>query len=144
MDDRLFNHDNERSQFERTAMQPFLPFLLLLAAPVFAQQEVDTLIVGGHVFQTESGNFVPNTGIAIKDGRFTKIGPDPDQFSAKETVKLGDDKYLLPGLVDCHAYYNVKLIKKRREEFAVMPVIYLANGATVTFSCGEFARLQRR
>ena len=139
MDDRLLNHDNERSLFKRIAMQPLLSFLLLLAAPFLAQQEVDTLIVGGHVFQTESGKFVPNTGIAIKDGRFTKIGAEPDQYSAKTTVKIGDDKYLLPGLVDCHAHYNVKLIKKRREEFAVMPVIYLANGATVTFSCGEFA-----
>lgn len=120
-------------------MQPILSFLLLLAAPVFAEQDADTLIVGGHVFQTESGRFVPNTGIAIKDGRFTKIGVDPEQFSAKETIKLGDDKYLLPGLVDCHAHYNVRLINKRREEFAVMPVVYLANGATVTFSCGEFA-----
>ena len=119
-------------------MQPFLAFLLLITSPVLIQQDVDTLIVGGHVFQTQSGEFVPNTSIAIKDGRFTKIGADPDQYSAKQTVKLGDDKYLLPGLVDCHAHYNVRLIKKRREEFAVMPVIYLANGATVTFSCGEF------
>ena len=119
-------------------MQPFLAFLLLLATPVLNQQDVDTLIVGGQVFQTDSGKFVPNTGITIKDGRFLKIGADPDQVSAKQTVKLGDDKFLLPGLVDCHAHYNVRLIKKRREEFSVMPVIYLANGATVTFSCGEF------
>ena len=115
-------------------MQPFLAFLLLLATPVLNQQDVDTLIVGGQVFQTDSGKFVPNTGITIKDGRFLKIGADPDQVSAKQTVKLGNDKFLLPGLVDCHAHYNVRLIKKRREEFSVMPVIYLANGATVTLS----------
>ena len=73
MDDRSPNHDNERSLLKRIAMQPFLSFLLLLAAPVLAQQEVDTLIVGGHVFQTESGKFVPNTGIAIKDSRSQRL-----------------------------------------------------------------------
>ena len=100
--------------------------------------EVDTKIVGGHVFQTESGKFVANRGIAIKDGRFLQIDADETNFSAKETVTLTDDQYILPGLIDCHAHYNVRLIRKRREEFEVTPVIYLANGATVTFSCGEF------
>ena len=110
----------------------------LIGSPVQDQQSVDTLIVGGHVFQTDSGKFTANSGIAIKDGRFVKTDAEADQFDARETIKLEDDKYLLPGLIDCHAHYNVRLIKKRREEFAVMPVIYLANGATVTFSCGEF------
>ena len=120
------------------AMSLMLVLCLLFSAPEQEKQAVDTLIVGGHVFETESGKFVSNSGIAIKEGRFVKTNAVPDQFEAKETVMLGDDKYLLPGLIDCHAHYNVKLIKKRREEFAVMPVIYLANGATVTFSCGEF------
>ena len=53
-------------------------------------------------------------------------------------IEWTDDDYILPGLVDCHAHYNVKLIRKRREEFSVIPVQYLANGVTVTFSCGEF------
>ena len=110
----------------------------LIGSPVQDQQSVDTLIVGGHVFQTDTGKFTDNSGIAIKDGRFLKTDADADQFIARETIKLEDDKYLLPGLIDCHAHYNVRLIKKRREEFEVMPVIYLANGATVTFSCGEF------
>ena len=114
-------------------------FCLLLTMPQQPQHlEIDTLIVGGHVFQTDSGKFVPNTGIAISGGRFQKIGVQPDRYSAKETVKLADEHYILPGLVDCHAHYNVRLIGKRREEFEVMPVVYLANGATVTFSCGEF------
>ncbi len=62
----------------------------------------------------------------------------PSEYLAKNTVRLGEDNYILPGLIDCHAHYNVRLIKKRREEFEFMPLVYLANGATVTFSCGEF------
>lgn len=103
-----------------------------------AQQEVDVLITGGHVFHTESSSFRANRGIAILDGRIRGLDIDPSTVKAERTIQLDDDQYVMPGLVDCHAHYNVRLIGKRREEFTVMPVIYLANGVTTTFSCGEF------
>jgi hypothetical protein len=114
-----------------------------------AQESVDLLIVGGQVFQTESGTFEANAGLAIQDGKFIAFDLTDGLPNAKELIELEDGKFILPGIVDCHAHYNVKLIKKRREEFKVMPIIYLANGATVTFSCGEYApeemyRLRRR
>jgi len=96
---------------------------------------VDLVILGGHVFDTASGAFRRNPGLAVEDGRFVEFKPET---KGARTVQLQDDHYILPGLVDCHAHYNVRLLKKRREEFEVMPVVYLANGATVTFSCGEF------
>ena len=102
------------------------------------QQAVDTLVVGGHYFDTETASFKTNSGIAIKNGRFFKLNVDPAKFSAEQTIEVKDGQFILPGLIDCHAHYNVRLIKKRREEFTYMPMIYLANGATVTFSCGEF------
>lgn len=118
-----------------------LPFLCLaFCCPAIGQcqQVVDTLIVGGHVFQTDNGNFETNSAIAIKDGRFLEIGGSAAQYQSKQTLKLNDDQYILPGLIDCHAHYNVRLVRKRREEFKYMPILYLANGVTVTFSCGEF------
>ena len=121
----------------------------LLAQPTLAQDHVDTLIVGGQVFRTDSGTFEPNNGLAIQDGKFSLIDFEKELPTAKQVVDLLDGQFILPGIVDCHAHYNVKLIKNRREEFEVMPIIYLANGATVTFSCGEYApeemyRLRRR
>lgn len=99
--------------------------------------DVDLLLVGGQRFDTEAGLFRPNTGLAIRAGRFVALeGKEPPR--AARTIELNDDQYILPGIVDCHAHYNVRLIRKRREEFEVTPVVYLANGATVTFSCGEF------
>ena len=53
-------------------------------------------------------------------------------------IELGKNHFILPGLVDLHAHYNVRLFRNRREEFLVMPIVYLANGATVTFSAGEY------
>ena len=120
-------------------------FALLVTSPnVHSQetktQEYDTLVTGGSYFNISKSAFEKNTGIAIDDGKFIQIG-DIDLTKTKfaETVKLDSETFILPGLIDCHAHYNVRLFKKRREEFSVMPTIYLANGATVTFSCGEFA-----
>ncbi len=95
-------------------------------------EKADLLVKGGQYFDVESGSFKANDGIAIRDGKFVQAN------SAEKTIELGDDQYVLPGLIDCHAHYNVRLIRRRREEFQYMPILYLANGATVTFSCGEF------
>ncbi len=123
-------------------MKRFIPlvviFVLVAVANSFAQESVDTLIVGGHVFNTESGTFEKNSGLAIAEGKFKSVQLGEKQVEPNRRVELGDNQYILPGLIDCHAHYNVKLIRKRREEYLAMPVVYLANGVTVTFSCGEF------
>ena len=95
------------------------------------------MIRGGHWFDTASGTMVPNQGWIITDGRLAKLDAS-EKVEAAQVLELEPGEFLLPGFVDCHAHYNVRLINKRREEYHVMPVIYLANGATVTFSCGEF------
>lgn len=114
---------------------------MLLCLPQLGscQQAIDLIIHGGNYFDTESGTFRKNAGIAIADGRFVALNAAPKEYDAKKTIELEANEYILPGLIDCHAHYNVRLIRKRREEFEVMPVIYLANGVTTTFSCGEFA-----
>jgi allantoinase len=43
--------------------------------------------------------------VAIRDGRITEVGPY-DAATAGETVVLGDDEALLPGLVDTHVHVN--------------------------------------
>lgn len=120
---------------------PFwLSFLVILqfCCLLEAQKNADTVIVGGQFFDVESGAFVPNVSIAIAKGRFVGVGENPAKYFTQNTVRLGEGDYILPGLIDCHAHYNVRLIKRRREELEFMPLVYLANGATVTFSCGEF------
>lgn len=109
-----------------------LAFSLCCIATGIAQDDADLRIVGGHVFDTELGTFRPNPGVAIEDGRFVGM------THATRTITLGDDDFVLPGFIDCHAHYNVRLHKRRREEFELMPLLYLASGATVTFSAGEY------
>jgi imidazolonepropionase-like amidohydrolase len=101
-------------------------------------QSGDLVVRGGHRFDTESGEFRPNRAILIQDGRFVSLDGEQVAPEGCPELVLGDDDYILPGLVDCHAHYNVRFLRRRREEFTVMPIQYLANGATVTFSCGEY------
>ena len=107
-------------------------------SPASSKADIDLLIVGGKVFRTESASFEANPGIAIDDGKFVDVKARPARFDPKQTIELGDNDFILPGIVDCHAHYNVRLIRRRREEYHVVPIVYLANGVTSTFSCGEF------
>lgn len=99
---------------------------------VIGNDPAELRIEGGYVFDTELGTFLPNTGISVFKGRFV------DAPMAVGTMTLTDNEYVLPGFIDCHAHYNVRLHKRRREEFEFMPLLYLASGATVTFSAGEY------
>lgn len=139
------------------ALQTLAVFSMLSGWMVFGQtasegtepNAYDSVVLGGWVFDTKEGSFRRNEGIGIVGGRFEAldVGSTKDRITRNQSVvtvpedritQLDDSQYILPGLVDCHAHYNVKLFKRRREEFRVMPVVYLANGTTVTFSCGEF------
>ncbi|MEM7473868.1 MAG: amidohydrolase family protein [Planctomycetota bacterium] len=121
----------------------FVLVFLLGIVPSFAQEEGPghleqvAYVVGGQYFDVETGTLRPNFGIQVKSGRFASLDAKPPEGESN-VLRLKENEYLLPGFVDCHAHYNVRLIKKRREEFYFIPVQYLANGATVTFSCGEF------
>ena len=126
-------------------MTPMPQWLLLLAlfcasGELIAQSGDRLLVAGGWRFETESGRFVPNRGILITSGRFSRIDGSPrsDQ-STVEVVSLGDEDYILPGLIDLHAHYNVNLFgRRRRDEVDVNPVLWLANGVTSTFPAGEY------
>lgn len=120
----------------------FLLFLVAVATmpspDIVAQTHSSVLIRGGQWFDLDSGTFSPNEGILIRDGRFEVVNEQVEYDPDIPVLELEDDRYILPGLIDCHAHYNVRLFRKRREEFHVIPIQYLANGITVTFSCGEY------
>ncbi len=113
---------------------------LLLAAPLVGQEPV-TWIRGGHLFDVHRGAMIPNPGIVIVGGRILSLGePDPrlDRSTVRE-IALATDQYVLPGLVDVHAHYNVSMMEQpRNDELEAMPVLFLANGVTTTFPAGEY------
>jgi adenine deaminase len=53
----------------------------------------------------QSGEFIPDTDIAIKDGLIAYVGPDATHTIKKETVVIdAENKYLVPGLLDGHVH----------------------------------------
>ena len=98
------------------------------------------LIEGGHLFDAVSGRRVRHRATWITHGRLQQVNVPPEGLrgAGLPVLKLADEDTLLPGLFDLHAHYNLTLHEKRREETRVMPVLYLANGATSTFPAGSF------
>jgi len=102
----------------------------------------DTVVVkGGWLIDGVHDDARKNTGIVILSGKFFEVDADlaGRDFSNARVVQLDDDEYILPGIFDLHAHYNVNLFgHNRRDEVVVQPVVYLANGVTSTFPAGEY------
>ncbi len=108
---------------------------------ILATTSDKTIIRGGWLFDGVSDDVVPNTGIVVHNGSFFEVGADLTDRDLAEykVIELGDDDYVLPGLFDLHAHYNVTLAgRPRQDEKNVMPILYLANGWTSTFPAGEY------
>ncbi len=107
-------------------------------APAYAQP---TVIRGGWLFDAIRDDVRRNNGILIAGGKLLVVDR---ALTAQETegarvITLSDDEYILPGLFDLHAHYNVNLMGHgRRDETTVQPVVWLANGVTFTFPAGEY------
>jgi len=110
-----------------------------LATPASAQ----TLIIrGGWLFTATSDSMERNRGILVNGGRISATDGDfrwQDTTGAR-VIQLDDDEYVLPGLVDVHAHYNMTLGENgsRQDEYTYNPLIFLANGVTSTFPGGEY------
>jgi DNA-binding beta-propeller fold protein YncE/imidazolonepropionase-like amidohydrolase len=112
------------------------------ATPVTGQQPDETVVIrGGWVFDPEAGTFTRNEGITVRAGKFLLAGgAPPERYAAgARTIDLTDEQYILPGMFDLHAHYNVNLDRSgRRDETVVNPIVFLANGVTSTFPAGEY------
>lgn len=114
---------------------------LFLTAPAVIAQEAPLLVTGGHYFDVTAGMMIPNDGIVVIGGRLMTVGTSEADLdlSNVERLELRDDEYVLPGLFDVHAHYNVQFMGlPRLEELVATPVLWLANGVTSTFPAGEY------
>ena len=116
-------------------------FLFLPIFDLAKSQEKEVVIQGGWLFDSVGDEVTRNSGIVIKGGKFMEVGANlaTRDLSNAEVIDLSDDDYILAGIFDLHAHYNVNLVGKgRKDETTVNPVIFLANGVTSTFPAGEY------
>ncbi|HEY4130153.1 MAG TPA: amidohydrolase family protein [Gemmatimonadaceae bacterium] len=110
------------------------------AIPPGPQQPV--VIRGGWVFTSTSDNVIRNRGILVVAGRLMAVDRPitADEMKGARIIDLRDDQYVLPGIFDVHAHYNMTLGPNglRSDEYTYNPLIFLANGVTSTFPAGEY------
>ncbi len=115
--------------------------LLFCLAQLVNAQSGYLVLRGGWVFNAVEDTVKKNSAIIIVGGKFLDTGADLKDYdlTGAKVLDLDDDEYILPGIFDLHAHYNVNLFgRRRRDEYVVNPVVFLANGVTSTFPAGEF------
>ena len=122
-----------------SALAP-LASIALGTGRVAAQQPV--IIRGGWVFTAASDTVERNRGIFVRAGRILVTNGDlsEEDTAGARVITLADDEYILPGIFDMHAHYNMTLGEGgiRQDEYTYNPYIFLANGVTSTFPAGEY------
>ena len=117
-----------------------LATLALSATGVAAQQPV--IIRGGWIFTAASDTVEHNRGIFVRSGRILVTNGDlsEEDTAGARVITLDDNEYILPGIFDMHAHYNMTLGEggSRQDEYTYNPFIFLANGVTSTFPAGEY------
>jgi adenine deaminase len=103
-----------------------MPFLTQLTANLIdiamGRKPAELVLRKGTWACVQSGEFVPGTDIAIKDGHIAYVGPDASHTISKETrVINAEGKYLVPGLLDGHTHIESGMLTVTEFVRAVLP-----------------------
>lgn len=89
----------------------------------------DTVIRKGRWVNVHSGEIIPDTDIAIVDGRFAYVGPDAAHAIGPRTKVIeAHGRYLVPGLCDGHMHVESGMVTVTEFARAVIP-----HGTTTMF-----------
>lgn len=123
----------------RTAL---LAAVCIATMPAAAPAQETVILRGGWVFTAAGNDVVRNRGILVRGGKLLAVNTPiaAADTSGARVVDLKEDEYILPGLFDVHAHYNMTIGPggTREDEYTYNPLIFLANGVTSTFPAGEY------
>src|SRR5689334_24336936 len=79
------------------------------AARIAALRRNPVVIRGGWLFTATTDNVVRNQGTLIVAGRLLAVNRPitADEAQGARVIELRDDQYVLPGIFDVHAHYNM-------------------------------------
>lgn len=87
-----------------------------------SRAHADIVIKNGTWVCVQSGEFIPDTDIAIKEGRIAYVGPDASHTIGRDTVLLdAKRKFLVPGLLDAHMHVESGMLTVTEFVRAVLP-----------------------
>jgi len=100
-----------------------------LVAVAAGREPADLVITGGRWVNVHSGEILPDTDVAIADGRFAYVGPSAAHCIGPDTqVIAADGRYLVPGLCDGHMHVESGMVTATEFARAVIP-----HGTTTMF-----------
>jgi adenine deaminase len=105
-------------------MELFMPVSLTktLIDVAMGRKPADLVIRKGTWVCVQSGEFLPNIDIAIKDGHIAYVGPSAAHTIKKETLVMdANGKYLVPGLLDGHMHIESGMLTVTEFVRAVVP-----------------------
>ncbi len=86
------------------------------------RQKADLVILKGTWVCVQSGEFISDTDIAVKDGHIAYVGPDASHTIGPETrVIEARGRYLVPGLLDGHMHIESGMLTPTEYVRAVAP-----------------------
>jgi adenine deaminase len=86
------------------------------------RKPADLVIRGGRWVCVQSGEIIPNTDVAISQGRFAFVGADASHTIGKDTKVIeADGCYLVPGLLDGHVHIESGMLTVTEFVRTVLP-----------------------
>ena len=120
--------------------QPWHAVATNLVDVAMGRQSADLVIQNGRWVNVHSGEIIPKTDVAVKDGRIAYVGPDASHTIGKNTKLIaGNGRYLIPGLCDAHMHVESGMVTVTEFARAVIP-----HGTTSMFRCCRARWAQRR
>ncbi len=102
--------------------QPWHAVAQNLVDVAMGRQDADLVIQNGRWVNVHSGEIIPQTDVAVKDGRIAYVGPDGSHTIGENTnVIKANDHYLLPGLCDAHMHVESGMVTVTEFARAVIP-----------------------
>jgi len=103
-------------------MPPSKPLTRHLIDVAMGRSPADLVLRKGTWVCVQSGEFIPGTDIAIKDGHIAYVGEDASHTIAKDTQVIeAEGRYLVPGLLDGHTHVESGMLTVTEFVGAVLP-----------------------
>src|SRR5512138_851256 len=82
----------------------------------------DLVVLDGVWVCVQTGELIPHTDVAVKDGRVAFVGPDASHATGPDTkVVEARGRYLVPGLMDAHMHVESGMVTVTEFVRAVLP-----------------------
>lgn len=105
-----------------TAIKPWSQTAAHLIDTAMGRIKADMVIRRGTWVNVHSGEYIPNTDIAIAAGRFAYVGPDAGHAIGPGTMVIeAHGRYMVPGLCDGHMHVESGMVTVTEFARAVIP-----------------------